>query len=213
VIPFLNLADHLSHFAVSTLNGPGLRYVLFVQGCSHRCTMDCLNEEYIVRKPRVLVPVTEVAEYILELKRTRGIEGVTFLGGEPFDQAEALAELGATLRQADLSVVTYTGFLIEYLRKKPRAGWLELLAVTDLLIDGPFLPQYYSDTLRWRGSSNQRLIYLSARYDAQLIEAQPLEKGFNLILRPDGTVKLSGMQSKRQAEGLMQTLRDKGVIQ
>jgi len=211
--PQLNLGDQLENFAVSTLNGPGLRYVLFVQGCAHRCTLDCLNPEYLAVKNKVLLSCAEAFDYIAKLQAERGIEGVTFLGGEPFEQAEALAELGALLQQNNLSVMTYTGFTFEYIQQKPRPGWRELLAVTDMLVDGPFLPKYASDTLHWRGSSNQRLIFLSERYNADEIYARPLEKGFNLLVRPDGTVKLSGMQNKAQAQRMLDALRQQGLVQ
>ncbi|MGB8646362.1 MAG: 4Fe-4S single cluster domain-containing protein [Anaerolineae bacterium] len=209
----LNLGDRLEHFAISTLNGPGARYVLFVQGCSHRCTKDCLNPEYLAVRDKVLLPVEQVRDYVLMLQAQRGIEGVTFLGGEPFEQAIALAELASLLRQAGLSIMTYTGFTIEHIRRQALPGWLDLLAVTDLLVDGPFLPPLQSDTLRWRGSSNQRLIFLSDRYSAAEIEAQPIEKGFNIIVRPDGTVKISGLQNKQHAEQLIQALRERRIIE
>lgn len=209
----LNLADQLTNFPVSRLNGPGLRYVFWVQGCSIRCTQDCLNPEYLDHKPRVLLPVDEVAAYILNLRARRGIEGVTCLGGEPFDQAEALAALGRTLQEAGLSVVTYTGYTLEHIRHVARPEWLALLAVTDLLIDGPFIPYLHSDTLRWRGSSNQRLIFLTNHYSAETLAAMPLEKGVNILIQPDGTLKISGMQNKQALEMLIHSLRTKGVIQ
>ena len=67
------------------------------------------------------------------------IEGVTFLGGEPFEQAEALADLGRRVRRAGLSVMTFTGYVLEDILKSSRQGWHDLLAVTDLHLDGPTL--------------------------------------------------------------------------
>jgi len=209
---WLNLADELEHFGVSCLNGPGSRYVFWVQGCSIRCTQDCLNPEYLDSKPRVLLPVEKVAAYILDLRAQRGIEGVTFLGGEPFDQAAALAKLGRIMQQNGLSVVTYTGHTYEHLQRVARPEWLALLAVTDILIDGPYVPHLHSDTLHWRGSSNQRLIFLTDRYSAEEIAAMPVEKGVNILIRPDGTVKISGIQNKQVGENLIQRLREKGLL-
>jgi len=208
----LNLADQLDHFAVSQLNGPGSRYVFWVQGCSIRCTADCLNPDYLEHTPRVVVPVEQAAAYILDLRARRGIEGVTFLGGEPFDQAAALAELGRALQAAGLSVVTYTGYTLEHLQRIDRPDWLALLDVTDLLVDGPFIPRLQSDSLRWRGSANQRLIFLTERYRAAEIETAPIEKGVNVLIHPDGTVKISGLQNKQHTETLTRTLREKGLI-
>jgi anaerobic ribonucleoside-triphosphate reductase activating protein len=203
----LNLADRLENFPVSRLNGPGLRYAFWVQGCQLRCTTDCLNPEYLDSAPKVILPVTAVADYICQIKVKYQIEGVTFLGGEPFDQAAALATLGQTLQAAGLSIVTYTGYTLEKLQRANRSDWNDLLAVTDLLIDGPFLPHLRSDKLRWRGSSNQQLRYLSNRYQAEVVETEPLAKGFNLLIRPDGSVKLSGLQNKEKTESYIAALQ------
>jgi len=209
----LNLADQLANFPISRLNGPGLRYAFWVQGCSIRCTDDCLNPNCLDPAPKVLVPVDEAAAHILRLQVQHGIEGVTFLGGEPFDQAEALAELGRRVQAAGLSVVTYTGHTLEHLQRQARPDWLALLAVTDILIDGPFVPQLRSDSLRWRGSSNQRLIFLTDRYRPEEIEATPVEKGFNILIRPDGTLTISGLQNKQALETLLQTWQEDGWIE
>jgi anaerobic ribonucleoside-triphosphate reductase activating protein len=203
----LNLADRLENFPVSHLNGPGLRYAFWVQGCTLRCTTDCLNPDYLDTAPKLILPVTEVADYILQLQASYQIEGATFLGGEPLDQAAALAALGQRLQTAGLSIVTYTGYTLEKLQRANRPDWNDLLAVTDLLIDGPFLPHLRSDRLRWRGSSNQRLRYLSNRYQAEVVEAEPLVKGFNLLIRPDGSVKLSGLQNKERTESHIAALQ------
>lgn len=202
----VNLADRPENFPVSQLNGPGLRYAFWVQGCTLRCTTDCLNPDYLDTAPKVVLPVRQVADYILQLQAKYQIEGVTFLGGEPFDQAAALAALGQLVQAVGLSVVTYSGYTLEKLQRAENPAWRALLAVTDLLIDGPFLPHLRSDKLRWRGSSNQRLHYLTARYQAQVIEANPTLKGFNLLLRPDGTVKLSGGQNKAHTEKMVTLL-------
>ncbi len=209
----LNLGDALANFPVSRLNGPGLRYTFWVQGCSVRCTEDCLNPAYLASVPKVLLPVDDVAAYILRLKREKAIEGVTFLGGEPFDQAVALAALGRTLQAADLSIVTYTGHTLEELQQHARPGWLDLLGVTDILIDGPYIPALHDDALRWRGSRNQRLLFLTPRYTPGKILNQPPQKGFNVIMRPDGTLKLSGMQNKQALRAMMNILEEKGIVE
>jgi anaerobic ribonucleoside-triphosphate reductase activating protein len=206
----LNLADQPENFPVSQLNGPGLRYAFWVQGCTLRCTTDCLNPEYLDTAPKVVLPVRHLIAYILQLQAKYQIEGVTFLGGEPFDQAAALAALGKLAQTAGLSVVTYSGYTLEKLQRAANPAWQALLAVTDLLIDGPFLPQLRSDKLRWRGSSNQRLHYLTNRYQPEAVEANPTLKGFNLLLRPDGTVKLSGGQNKAHTEKMAALLDTQG---
>ncbi len=210
---FMNLADHPANFPVSRLNGPGLRYVFWVQGCSIRCTADCLNPDYLERMPRVSISVDELAKHILNLRTRHDIEGVTILGGEPFDQAAGLAKLGQKMQDAKLSVVAYTGHTLEHIRRVNHRDWLALLGVIDILIDGPFVARLQSDHLRWRGSSNQRLIFLTKRYVAEEIKQAPIEKGVNILIRPGGTVKISGLQNKRHGETLIHSLRAKGLIE
>jgi len=208
----INLADRLDHFPVSRLNGPGLRYSFWVQGCSVRCTKDCLNSAYLPMVPKVVIPVEQVAAHIISLKQSSGIEGITILGGEPFDQAEALAYLGDHVHKAGLSVVTYTGHTLEHLHQKDNPAWLALLAVTDILIDGPFISSLRSDALRWCGSSNQRVLFLTERYNEKDVLSTPVEKGVNILMQPDGTLKISGMQNKEQLQDFIQTLEEGGVI-
>jgi anaerobic ribonucleoside-triphosphate reductase activating protein len=93
---------------------------------------------------------------------TPGIEGVTLLGGEPFAQADALAELAEQVREAGLSVLVFSGFTLEELRARGH-GASRLLAATDLLIDGPYDRSSPDRSRRWIGSANQRLHVLGAR--------------------------------------------------
>jgi anaerobic ribonucleoside-triphosphate reductase activating protein len=105
---------------------------------------------------------------ILEVARTvlayGECEGLTFVGGEPFSQARALADLVECLKESrDLGVVTYSGFTLSQIRGANDQEWSRLLACTDLLIDGEFVQEQQSNRL-WRGSSNQELHFLSNRY-------------------------------------------------
>jgi len=134
------------------------------------------------------------------------------LGGEPFDQSGALAELGASVQNAGLSIVTYTGHTLEHLRQNADPACLALLAVTDILIDGPYVHPLKSDALWWRGSSNQRIIFLTTRYNEKDVLSTPEEKGVNILIRPNGIVKISGMQNKEQLQNFIQTLEDGDVI-
>jgi anaerobic ribonucleoside-triphosphate reductase activating protein len=145
----------------SVVNGPGERFVLWVQGCRRHCS-GCINPEFIPEVQRHLVPVERMAERILAVT---GIEGVTYSGGEPFLQAAALAVLSARLQAHGLGVLCYSGFTLEELRQHPDPGVAALLGRLDLLIHGPFV-QSRAAPLRWRGSDNQQLHFLSPRYAA-----------------------------------------------
>lgn len=169
--------------------GPGERACLWVQGCPIRCpgcavpwTWDADGGEW--------ADVEEIAARILA---GPAVEGVTFLGGEPFEQAEALAVLGRRLRDEGLSVVTFTGYTMEKIRRSTRAGWHELLGVTDLLIDGPFRRRELDLGRPWVGSSNQRYHFLTDRYRSIEPELRSLPNRLELRLYPDGRIEANGM--------------------
>jgi anaerobic ribonucleoside-triphosphate reductase activating protein len=154
--PFLNLGAWIER---SRANGPGERYVLWLQGCLLRCP-GCCNVEFLPQEPRHLISIDEMAMRIGDIE---GIEGVTYTGGEPTLQAQALALLSERLRPGGLTVVCYTGYTLEALRARDDP-WIErLLANTDILIDGPYR-QEEAASLRWRGSRNQRIHYLTPAY-------------------------------------------------
>lgn len=140
----------------SIVDGPGMRLVIFVQGCPHHCP-DCHNPETHDPAGGKLMDSTEI---IALIEQARLIRGVTFSGGEPFGQAEALAAIAAFVKQRGLDIVTYTGFLFEdlVLRAANEPAVQSLLRQTDILIDGPFRKAERDLRLAFRGSRNQRLI-------------------------------------------------------
>jgi anaerobic ribonucleoside-triphosphate reductase activating protein len=151
----LNLAGFLAR---SSVNGPGIRAVVWVQGCPLRCT-GCFNEQFQSFSPAQMTDVGNLAGRILSIE---GIEGVTFSGGEPFSQAGPLAELGRRLRNAGLSIVTYSGYTGEELGTGTDPEWPALLAVTDLLIAGPYVAGL-TRSQGLAGSGNQQVIPLGTR--------------------------------------------------
>ncbi len=179
----INLAGFLAR---SQVNGPGTRAVVWVQGCPRRCP-GCFNEAFQPFSPATLVHAEALAKTILSLD---GIDGVTFSGGEPFSQAGPLAALGRRLRGAGLSLVTYTGYTAEELGGGHDPAWPELLAVTDLLIAGPFLAARAApDPLK--GSANQQVIALGLRIPAGAGRASACSSAEFTIAR-DGTITTTG---------------------
>ncbi|MDR2704159.1 MAG: anaerobic ribonucleoside-triphosphate reductase activating protein [Planctomycetaceae bacterium] len=141
----------------SIVDGPGIRFVIFVQGCQHGCP-DCHNPQTHDLKGGV---ETTVDEILAMIDSNPLLDGVTFSGGEPFLQAKALAELAVHCRNRNLSVVVYTGFYYEeILADSDNQDWQELLKQTDILIDCPFEREKRTTELAFRGSSNQRLLHL-----------------------------------------------------
>ena len=140
----------------SIVDGPGLRFSVFVQGCPHNCP-GCQNPDSHAFGAGT---ETDTDEILARIKGNPLLDGVTFSGGEPFCQAQALAALGREIKKLGLNIVPFTGYTFEYLyeHRDDGHGYGELLAVTDILIDGRFMEELRSLELRFRGSSNQRLI-------------------------------------------------------
>jgi len=171
--------------------GPGARFALWVQGCRIRCA-GCCNPQFFAARGGERVTTGALLERLRAAEQ--GLEGVTFLGGEPFDQADALAELAAGARALGLSVMTFTGYRLEDLRARRHRGVSALLAATDLLVDGPYDQTRPESLRRWVGSTNQRFHFLSGRYapGSELPgPGEPLRR-VELELAPDGTVRAHG---------------------
>lgn len=154
----------------STVDGPGVRYTIFVQGCEHHCK-GCHNPQ----------------TWDLEGGQWRGlgtlfneivysplVTGVTFSGGEPFLQARELSLLAAVLHDRKYDLWAYTGFTWEKLIKDPER--MELLKWLDVVVDGPFIEAQKSLELDFRGSANQRIIDVQASLAKNEVV---LAKGFN----------------------------------
>lgn len=135
--------------------GPGTRTVIWLAGCRRRCP-GCFQPQYFSFDCGQRLPTAEVAERILSIE---GIDGVSFSGGEPFDQCSALLDLCRILkRRSRLSLLSYTGYRLEWLQQNAeRYG--ELLSLLDILIDGEYRNDEAGPFL-WRGSRNQRVIDL-----------------------------------------------------
>ncbi len=140
----------------SIVDGPGLRYVVFTQGCPHRCE-GCHNPETHDFGGGRLTDTDKLFEECTENPLTKG---VTFSGGEPFCQAEALYELGSRLKQRGYHLMSYSGWTFEELVKKSESEEYvgRLLSILDLLVDGRFELSKRSLMLTYRGSSNQRIV-------------------------------------------------------
>jgi anaerobic ribonucleoside-triphosphate reductase activating protein len=139
----------------SLVDGPGLRYVLFTQGCPHHCP-GCHNHESWDIDAGKEFSVKEVIRLLKQQKKK--IRGLTFSGGEPFLQAGELAQVALTAHQIGWNVVTYTGFTYEQLNENKDSGVKALVSASNILIDGKYIHELRTTTLPFRGSSNQRMI-------------------------------------------------------
>lgn len=155
----------------SIVDGPGIRFTIFTQGCPHNCK-GCHNPQTHDFDGGELVDTDTLLE---KIKSNPLLDGVTFSGGEPFCQAQTLAALGAEVKKLGMNVITYTGYTFEQLYKdRDKNGWEELLAVTDYLIDGPFILEQKDWEIKFRGSSNQRYIDCQASLkEGRAVECDP----------------------------------------
>jgi anaerobic ribonucleoside-triphosphate reductase activating protein len=153
----------------SVVDGPGIRFVIYAQGCPHRCA-GCHNPQTHSLEGGV---GTELAELSKVISQTKLIRGVTFSGGEPFLQSQEFARLAETLKYKGYDLVTYSGFQFEEIMQMAVANKhiKELLQLTDILIDGPYIASKIDLKLAFRGSQNQRLIDVPQ----SLIAGKPIE--------------------------------------
>ena len=146
----------------SIVDGPGIRFAVFGQGCPHNC-QGCHNPDSHDFEGGDDCAIDKILE---EIDKNPLLKGVTFSGGEPFCQAEEFAELGEKIRERGLSVVTFTGYTYEELLDMNDESANRLLEVTDLLIDGRYEADKRDLTLRFRGSGNQRIIDMNKTREA-----------------------------------------------
>ena len=156
----------------SIVDGPGLRFVLFTQGCPHHCK-GCQNPQ---THPFEGGQIYSLEELLKRYDENPLLAGMTFSGGEPFAQAEPLSELAACIHARGGTVVTYTGYTYEALRSGHCQAWEKLLQATDLLIDGPYVEELRDLDLLFRGSSNQRLLDKKSRAELDAQGAAETEK-------------------------------------
>ncbi len=136
------------------VDGPGLRTSIYCAGCAHHCP-GCHNPQSWDFASGREVDVLE----ILEIIKSDEFADVTFSGGDPLYQVEAFTELARLIKeQSDKTIWCYTGFLYEEVLADPRMR--QILPYLDVLVDGPYLADLRDPELPFRGSSNQRVIYL-----------------------------------------------------
>jgi len=142
----------------SIVDGPGLRFSLFTQGCPHHCP-GCHN-------PETHDPMggheADTEEIIAKMKKNPLLSGLTLSGGDPMMQPAACAEIAKAAHESGLNVWTYTGYTWEKLMEENDPERMELLRQTDVLVDGPFILAQRSLELDFCGSKNQRLIDVGA---------------------------------------------------
>ena len=168
----------------SLTNGPGARSVLWVQGCNRRCS-GCFNSGFQPKSGGRPVSIREVITWI---EAADGIEGITFSGGEPFDQAQALARVAQRMQSLGLSVLVFSGYTFHELRQGRGDGFHALVAATALLVAGAF-EQGRPLAHQLMSSANQELVYITNRYrNYQFKHSRQAE----FRITADGAVRTTG---------------------
>lgn len=181
--------------------GPGLRSVVWVQGCPFHCK-GCISPEWIPERVNRLVSPAVLAK---ELLAHPDVNGITISGGEPMQQAAALAETARLIRlHRDVSIICFTGYLYEDLLKTPQApGVISFLSEIDVLIDGPYIA-HLNNFKGLRGSVNQRIIFLTDRLSAYNLEDTPRAAEINI---QEGHAFLVGVPPKGMNSAFNSALR------
>ena len=140
----------------SIVDGQGLRFVVFVQGCNFGCE-GCHNPDSLDPSGGKEISTSKIIALMLKNPLT---DGLTLSGGEPFLQVEECIEIAKAAQSNGLNVWIFTGYTFEELIVNSQRDnkIIELLELTDILVDGPYLMSERTLSLKWRGSKNQRII-------------------------------------------------------
>lgn len=176
--------------------GPGRRFVIWVQGCPFKCH-GCISPDWIEQRSANRIKAEELADYIISVANAKNLEGLTISGGEPMLQASAIVTLLDRIRKKvpDFSAIAFSGYTLAQLRKKALSdtGIADLLSRLDVLIDGLYINDK-NDGKGLRGSSNQQINFLTARYRRQAKEFYENARSVEIHLL-DGEMLLVGVPS------------------
>ena len=165
----------------SFVDGDGIRYAIFMQGCLRNCE-GCQNPETHALNGGKLI---ETSEIISEIKKNPLLNGITLTGGEPFLQIDAANELATAAKTFGLNVWCYTGYTFE--KMPPNAEIL--LKNVDILVDGEFIESLRDVDLQFRGSSNQRIIDVKKTFEQKKIVLWTEIGGFQQLKKSSKKLK------------------------
>jgi len=192
----------------SMREGPGIRYVIWVQGCSLKCK-GCFNPHFWSQHGGSTRDVDSLLQDTIAARiKFPEIEGVTFLGGEPFEQAESLAELSKKLRQQNFSIMVFSGYTLAELKDEKSSEYksrLDFLNSIDLLVDGRYQQDNLDIDRPWVGSKNQEFHFLSERYSSETL-FNSTKDGLEITVLNSGEVKINGWATDSQLENLLEKL-------
>ncbi len=165
------------------VEGPDTRYCIWFQGCSKHCPGCWAKDTWDINKG-----IKYTTENIInDILNTKNIEGVTFLGGEPFEQFDALFEIAHAVHNNNLGTLCFTGKNYSEIKEK----YSKILPYLDLLIDGGFEEKNKDFSRPWVGSSNQNYYFLSDRYKEEIIKEY--KNKIEINIKKNGAIFINGM--------------------
>ncbi len=167
----------------SKVEGPGIRYCIWFQGCSRHCK-GCFAKATWSHTEGIELDMDDILN---DISLQKNIEGVTFLGGEPFEQPEALKYLTEKIKSKGLSILCFTGNRLEDLKEL----YPEILTNIDILIDGEFVDSQKDYSRPWVGSWNQRYHFLTNRYNESILNNY--KNKIEINIQKNGVMFINGM--------------------
>jgi len=175
-----------SYIPITNVEGAGTRFAIWVQGCSIHCKGCANSHMWNFDGGRSY----EINDFINIIKSySDKIEGITWLGGEPLDQINAVTQISKVVRNFGLSVILFTGYEYENLKDKPE--FQELKKYIDILIDGEYKETKQDFSRAWVGSSNQNYYFLSDRYNKS--DISKYKNKIEIRISEDNKVLITGM--------------------
>lgn len=168
--------------------GPGVRFCIWTQGCSKHCK-GCFARDTWDFEGGISYNTDEIIDMISSQREK--IEGVTFLGGEPFEQAEALSHIANACKSMGLSILCFSGMTYKEILKSNNPFYKKLLSYIDLLIDGGFIEDKLDYKRPWVGSANQNYIFLTDRYSMK--DVLKCKNKIEIHFEKNGRLFLNGM--------------------
>lgn len=188
----INIATYVPR---SMISGPGERFVIWVQGCSLGCE-GCWNPEMQPFKIKTLISTAELYKLIItELE----LEGITLLGGEPLHQSKELLSLVKKIKNRGLTVMLYTGYEIDEINDSDA---IELVRNSDIVIPSRFVSEKRNTYLKWRGSSNQKILFNNNKYN-KIYSKLDEENQVEIHIDENGNIRILGYPNNELIEGVL----------
>lgn len=181
---------------MTNVEGPGTRFCIWVQGCSIHCK-GCANKHMWNKNKGSLHDVEEIINLISKFKNR--IEGITFLGGEPLEQIEAVTYISKIAQSMGLTVVVFTGYNYKEISKKDNVK--ELIKNIDILIDGKYEQNKQDFSRAWVGSSNQQYYYFTDKYNDEIIKQY--KNKIEIRIDKNSNISLNGMGNFSELVGII----------